>query len=879
MRHFKTTNTSIYVGFFQLLVGLLLTAIAVQRIDTYHDYHKALADHSVLMASDEINRLIGEKRRLLHLFTDYEKTLIHRLITHPQETEIADKLNERVLSYFPDAINFTLVDDSGQPLIENFEGQVGVLCQQEIVNFSLEHKHHPQLHPTYPQYHYDIMVHLDSSDGYIFFVSFQTSSLQNLLRLSGRPYHQLVLLNTETPNLIEVTANGNRHELGLIEPVLKLEEQSRILAHTEIPDTHWMLVDIGDGELMTNFSREVVQQAVLVFIGFLFSSAIMVLLIMRGDRQRLIAEQALYEAKEQLEIDVHQRTQELRESKELAETTLSSISDGVITTDTQGRITSMNRTAAELLERHSESSVGQALAKTLQLQDEESEEEIALPLSQHLSQAETKQFSNRPLRLITDSDETKVVQISLAGINNHESDLVGNVLVIRDITDSHRMNHQLTWQATHDTLTGLINRMEFENRLRISVKRARADQANHALMFLDLDQFKVVNDTCGHIAGDQLLRQVATMLTETARRNDMVARLGGDEFAILLEYCPIPQALTVAEQIRTRLRNHRFTWDDKPFTIGVSIGVVSFNESYSNLTEILSTADSACYSAKEAGRNRVHLYAEDDKTIEDRYGEMQWVSRLRHALDDERFVLFCQKISPINDASQTDENIEILVRLEERDGQLAPPGAFIPAAERYGMMLELDRFVVKKTLKWLENSTINGFVSINLSAQSITDSEFITELLESIIATNISPSCLLFEVTETATISNLFKARYFIEQLKGIGCRFALDDFGSGMSSFGYLKNLPVDFIKIDGEFVRDITSDSIDFSIVKAINEVAHNMGMKTVAEYVEDIYTLEMLGDIGVDYAQGYGIERPICLLDFKPDDGWQNRMDSLS
>ncbi|MDJ0805300.1 MAG: EAL domain-containing protein [Gammaproteobacteria bacterium] len=878
-RHTTIYNPVLFVGIFVLLVGLLLAAIAIQRIDTYHEYHKTLADNTVSLVSNEINQLIGEKRRLLYLFTNYEKTLIKRMIEEPENVEIANQLKEKVLSYFTDAFSFTLADSNGNPMLDDFENRIGEMCQQEIIDFTLELEHHPQIHPNLLQYHYDAMVQLESPTGYVFFVSFQTGSIQNLLRLSRRHKHRLVMLNTETPNLIEVTADGNRYELDLEDAILSLADQSRILAERQITGTHWRLVDIGDSGLVSEFATEVVEQTALIFIAFLFSSGIMLILILRGNRRRMIAELALRDAKAQLEVDILHRTQELRESKELAETTLSSISEGVITTNTMGIITSINHTAEKLLDRTQEMALGQELEEILQLSDEKTREPTVLPLNQRLNLNESKKLSSRPLILARGLKQQRVVQVSIAVISDQSGSFVGNVLVIRDITDTHRMNNQITWQATHDTLTGLINRIEFENRLQISIEHARSDQANHALMYIDLDQFKVVNDTCGHIAGDELLRQIANILTETARRNDMVARLGGDEFAILLEYCPSSQALTIAEDIRTTVRDHTFTWEDKPFSVGVSIGVVAFDESYNNLTEILSAADSACYAAKEAGRNRVHLYAEDDQAIEARYGEMQWVSRLRHALDEQRFVLFCQQIVDVQNLNVDKVYLEILLRLEDPDGQLAPPGAFIPAAERYGIMIELDRFVVREALIWLEHNPIDGFLSINLSAQSITDAVFVNELLDLIIASSFHPSNLLFEVTETATISNLNKARQFIEQLKAIGCLFALDDFGSGMSSFGYLKHLPVDFIKIDGEFVRDITSDPIDLSMVKAINEVAQNMGMKTIAEYVEDDHTLEMLRDIGVDYAQGFGIARPVSLEEIRPIKFWENRMDSAS
>ena len=858
-------NSITFIGLLLVLVACLLTASAFQRIDNFRNYHKALAEHTVSMVANEILQLIGEKRRLLSLFTSYESQLIKQLVQDPENNQLQDKMEERILGYFPDSFAFTLADENGNPLTGDFDDRIGNLCRQEIINFSLESEQHPQIHPNQLHYHYDIMVELEKPKHYIFFVSFLTTSLQNLLRLSSNPDHRLVLLNTETPNLIEVTEQGNRYELKLQDPRLPVSEQRRILSEKPISGTHWRLVDIGDEDLVSTFATEAQGQAVMVFVAFLLPSILMMILIARSNRQRAIAEQALQVAKDRLELDVQLRTRELTESKELAEITLSSINDGVITTNIQGVVTSINQAAEELIGWSRQDAHHCALGDILSLAEEKAAEPIELPRNRNLSSAEINTLSNRPLRLKSGNGRRGVVQISIASIRNHDDAIVGNVLVIRDITDAHRMTNQITWQATHDNLTGLINRIEFEHRMRTALVHAQADQAKHALMFIDLDQFKVVNDTCGHIAGDELLRQIAKLLTDTARRTDVVARLGGDEFAILLEYCPTVQAIKIAEELRATVRDFRFSWEGKPFTVGVSIGVVGFDENYKNLNQILSAADSACYAAKEAGRNRVHLYAEDDQAIEQRYGEMQWVSRIRHALDEQHFQLFCQSIVPIQSAGNQEEHIEILLRMIEEDGQLVPPGAFIPAAERYGLMVELDRYVIRETLNWLETHSVDGFVSINLSAQSITDPLFLNDLATLIKARGSQAENLLFEVTETSTITNLQKAQHFIEQLSNLGCRFALDDFGSGMSSFGYLKHLPVDFLKIDGEFVRDIMRDPIDLSMVKTINEVAHIMGMQTIAEYVENEATRKILQNLGVDYGQGYGIARPIPLSDF--------------
>ncbi len=718
------------------------------------------------------------------------------------------------------------------------------------------------------QYHYDIMVQLDITKGIYFLREF--SNRQPAEPVCGSPVitnHHLVLLNSESPNLIEVTEKGNRYELNLADPRLPVSEQRQVLSKKPISNTHWQLVDIGDEDLVSAFAMKVFGQAALVFLAFMLPSTLMLTLIIRGNLRRNRAELALREAKDQLELDIQQRTQELRASKELAETTLSSISDGVITTNIQGVVSSINQPAEELLGWSMEQTHHCSLADLLDLSDEKTGQAIRLPLNRNLTEMEIKALSNRPLRLLRGEEKQGVVQLSIASIHDHGGEIVGNVLVIRDITDAHRMNNQITWQATHDNLTGLINRIEFENRMRTALDHAQSDQAIHALMFIDLDRFKVVNDTCGHIAGDELLRQIASLLIDTARRTDVVARLGGDEFAILLEYCPTSQAMKIAEELRTTVRNFRFSWDGKPFTVGVSIGVVAFDEHDNNLNQILSAADSACYAAKEAGRNRVHLHAENDRIIEQRYGEMQWVSRISDALDEMRFQLFSQKIVPIQTATPSEEHIEILLRMVDEDGQLVPPGAFIPAAERYGLMVELDRYVIRETLVWLQAHSMPGLVSVNLSAQSITDPMFLNDLVSLIKVNQVIASHLLFEVTETSTITNLQKAQQFIEQLADLGCHFALDDFGSGMSSFGYLKHLRVDFLKIDGAFVQDIMRDPIDLSMVKTINEVAHIMGMQTIAEYVENDATRKILQTLGVDYGQGYGIARPLPLAQFNP------------
>jgi diguanylate cyclase (GGDEF)-like protein/PAS domain S-box-containing protein len=853
-------NPLVFIGVFLILIAMVLAIITVQRIHNFRSYHQKLAESTIGIVANEIVHLIDEKRRLLGLFAGYEAQRLEQLTTSPNDPTLTAKLQERLTNYFPDSVIFTLANANGDLQANDRSDLIDRICRREIIDFDAGQEQLPQIHANPRHYHYDIMVHIQRPAGYVLAVSFDTSGIVERLKNSQRPSHQLLLLDATESNQIEVTGQGNRQDVGDEIPVrLTPDMRSRILAYSSIPNTRWRLADIADKTLLPDFIGESVRQALYIFLAFLFSSAIMTWLAFRSKRLRKLAEYELLAAKGRLEYEIEERTQEFRESKELAEITLSSISDGVITTDVMGTVSALNTTAATLTGWQPESITDRPLSDVLRLTQVSSEEFIYLPANRCLTNEEIGNLNASPLELHSIDGKHRVVQLSISEITNHAGDLVGNVLVVRDITDAHRLTHRISWQATHDALTGLINRLEFENRLKQALDRSHSDRAGHVLMYLDLDQFKVVNDTCGHVAGDELLKQIADLLNQTARRNDTVARLGGDEFAILLEYCPLKQALTLAEEIRNAIRDFRFTWDDKPFALGVSIGVVGFDASFNALTQVLSAADSACYAAKDAGRNRVHLYAEDDQAIEQRFGEMQWVSRIRKALDAGDFTLYGQRIIPLNEHIVEDNHIEVLVRMRSDDGELILPGAFIPAAERYGLMIDLDRMVIEMTLTWLQETQYTGLVSINLSTQSMTDPNFLDEVFSMLCNTLTHPGQLLFEVTETAAITHLQKAQIFIERIRQLGCRFALDDFGSGMSSFGYLKHLPVDHLKIDGSFIRDLVDDPVNYAMVKAIQEVATTMQIQTVAEYVENDEILEQLKLIGIDYGQGHGIERP--------------------
>ena len=421
---------------------------------------------------------------------------------------------------------------------------------------------------------------------------------------------------------------------------------------------------------------------------------------------------------------------------------------------------------------------------------------------------------------------------------------------------------KINYQAAHDSLTGLISRREFESRLQ-HVLDSSDSKSEHALCYLDLDQFKVINDDCGHLAGDELLHQLANMLQSKVRKRDTLARLGGDEFGLLMEHCPVGEAMRIAESLRKTVEEFRFAWEKKNFSLGVSIGLVPIISGKNNVKDVLGAADAACYAAKDAGRNRIHIYNPEDVELAKRRGEMKWVTKIKDAIDEDRLRLYVQPIVALYGEKKDKKHYECLVRMKDENGKTIPPGAFLPAAERYDLSTRIDWWVFESAYAWLDKrpGKSKGLTScsINLSGHSLGDEEFLQFLVKKIDDGNVLPSSICFEITETVAISRLSNAINFMEVLKAKGCYFALDDFGSGVSSFGYLRNLPVDFLKIDGMFVRDMVDDPIDKEMVRSINEIGHVMGKKTIAEFVENKETLACLKELGVDYAQGYHLGRP--------------------
>ena len=562
----------------------------------------------------------------------------------------------------------------------------------------------------------------------------------------------------------------------------------------------------------------------------------------RSDRRR--AEDALYQERERALVTLH------------------SIGDGVITTDADGRVDYMNPVAERVTGWSNNEAQGHPLTEVLPLTNEASRIPIESPAAISLRTKQVVSLSEQCL-LVNRNGQEFHIEDSAAPIFDRENHVIGVVLVFHDVTRERRMARQMTWEATHDSLTGLVNRREFAERL--SNLLASGEQ-EHALLYLDLDQFKVINDTCGHDAGDELLRQLSRLLLQNVPTNSSLARLGGDEFGVLLEHVSIDQAREVAERLLSTFSHFTYQWEERRFDVGVSIGMVPIQQDTRNASLILSAADVACYVAKESGRNRIHVYEESDIDLGQRHNEMHWVSRITEALEEDRFVLYRQEITSLDDREKT-PHYELLVRMRSTDGTIIPPGNFIPAAERYNLMSALDRWVIDKAFQHLKTFQQQGdesIYSINLSGNSLNAENFSDYIAEKISEYRVRTELLCFEVTETAAVFNLARASHIIKTLKKLGCRFSLDDFGSGLSSFGYLKNLPVDFLKIDGSFVKDMDTNPMNRAIVEAIHQVGHTLSIRTIAEFVENAAIVEQLCDIGVDYAQGYHFSRPEPLVD---------------
>jgi diguanylate cyclase (GGDEF)-like protein/PAS domain S-box-containing protein len=558
------------------------------------------------------------------------------------------------------------------------------------------------------------------------------------------------------------------------------------------------------------------------------------------------------------------------EEKERAQVTLQSIGDGVITTDADGNVDYINPVAQDLTGWDMRSARGTHVAELMMIVNEHTRASCENPVIRCLKEGRVITLPENSV-LITKNGEEVPIQDSAAPIRDRIGNIIGAVMIFHDVSKESRLFRQLSYQASHDTLTGLINRREFENRLGTALdKISDNNEDTHALLYVDLDQFKVVNDTFGHIAGDALLRQLSEAIQAKIRSSDVLARLGGDEFGILLERCSQERAVEVAEAIRGSLEGYRFEWKDSFTTVRCSIGVVLVTSENADVAGLMSSADVACYSAKDMGRNQVHFYRDSDASL--RHEEMKWVSRITSAVEEDRLELFFQPIIGIGKANgERRGHYELLLRMRDENGGLVGPNQFIPAAERYNLMSTLDRWVIHEALSELADRSEDGkaryTLAINLSGTSLSEDRFLDFVIDELEKQKLPQGAICFEITETAAISNLARVVHFMQTLKKLGCKFSLDDFGSGLSSFTYLKNLPVDYLKIDGHFISNVAEDSVDESMVKAIHEVGSAMGIETIAERVETKKVLEKLGALGVEFAQGYYIARPASVASFAP------------
>jgi len=550
--------------------------------------------------------------------------------------------------------------------------------------------------------------------------------------------------------------------------------------------------------------------------------------------------------------------------KEQALVTLGSIGDAVITTDRTGTIHIMNSEAEKLTGWSQKEAENKPLLSIMKLVDSKSNRALQNPVVEAIRTKESI-VSSSNCALLDRFKNKSEIEYNASVINDQNNQTYGGVIVFRDVTENRALEKQLTHQASHDELTGLVNRREFEIRLSQAIHNAKAEHTQYSLLYLDLDQFKVINDMGGHNAGDELLKQLSKAVKNILRESDTLARLGGDEFGILLDGCPLSKALDIAETIRLTISEFQFYWQGQVFTVGVSIGVIMITDDSGRMNEVMSAVDTACYTAKDLGRNRIQVYQHGDQELTKRKNEMYWKQRISEAIKDDSFELFAQEIFPRNKKKQTPRLLEILIRLIDTDGNLITPHAFLPAAERYALTVDIDKWVINKTLHKIAELSLDKQeynISINLSGQSLNANHMLSSIINNFEATGVNPEMICFEITESMAIANLASARKFISILKGMGCKFALDDFGKGLSSFTYLKHIPIDIIKIDGSFVRDIVEDPINMSFVEAIIKIAHVMGLETVAEYVENEAIFYAIQDTKIDFIQGNYASRPVAL-----------------
>ncbi|MEE4161747.1 MAG: EAL domain-containing protein [Woeseiaceae bacterium] len=556
----------------------------------------------------------------------------------------------------------------------------------------------------------------------------------------------------------------------------------------------------------------------------------------------------------------------LSRGKRQAQYTLESIAEGIITTDNDGRIDYMNRSAETLTGASRDDITGHRVGELFTLVDDSDRRPLGDPVERCLAMRRRVNMGRRAVLVTVDGEHEHSVEVTASPVRGPGNSITGTVVVIHDVSELRGLTRQMSYQATHDPLTGLINRREFERRLDEAMDTAHAEEAVHMLFYMDLDRFKAVNDSCGHQAGDNMLREVAALIKDQVRDSDFVGRLGGDEFGALLIGCPIDKARQIAGDICNAIDDYRFVWKDKIFNIGISIGLVEISHASGTLQDIMSAADSACYVAKQQGRGRVHVYSARDEVVARERGDIQWLRELQTALHEDSFELAVQPILSMATQGFSGPSVEVFIRLPDERGRVRNSAEFLQPATRYQLMPQIDRWVINAALTAIAGGEIklpgHRSVAINISGQTLGDEAFLGFVVDALDRTGVVPTSICFEVTEQAILNNVQHAQRFIEVLHGIGCEFSLDDFGSALGSFSSLKHLPIDYLKIDGTYTRNLHTDLVNQEMVAAMIRLARTMEFRVVAEQVEHQEDFDWLREIGVDFVQGNFIDAPATL-----------------
>jgi len=541
---------------------------------------------------------------------------------------------------------------------------------------------------------------------------------------------------------------------------------------------------------------------------------------------------------------------------------LDALGEGVLTTDAEGVIVYVNQAGEQLIGKPAADALGHTLLEVINLAEEGDRRTLGDPVRQCLTTGARVHLGRRGMLVSNDGGGERSIELTVSPLRDPAGELSGTVIALRDVSDLRGLTRQMSYQASHDALTGLVNRREFELRLQEGVESARSGGQRHVLCYLDLDRFKAVNDECGHAAGDSMLREVAALIKDAVRDSDTVGRLGGDEFGMLLMGCPLEKARQIADDVVRAVADYRFVWKDKIFNVGVSVGLVEVSRESGSIEDLIGAADSACYVAKKQG-GHVHVYSARDEAAARQRGEIHWLQLLQSALKNGGFELHAQPIVAVDNQQTSGPGLEVLLRLKDESGACIAPGEFMVAAERYRLMPHVDRWVVQTSLAALGRAAVRlapgRSLCINLSGQTLGDAAFLEFVVDCLDRTGVAPDRICFEVTENSVITNIEHARRFIGVLHGMGCHFALDDFGRGLSSFANLKNLSLDYLKIDGYFIRNLASDNVNQAMVTAMIKLARSLNFKVIAEQVEDMSALESARRMGVDFVQGYQVGRP--------------------